>query len=241
MSIFILKLIAVFFMIVDHVKYAFPACFNQFTLYFGRVAFPIFAFCTVQGYIHTHNLKKYLIRLFIAGIITEIPYLLFNSLPLLQRDNLNIMFTLLLGLIALSLYDSYDNKIKKIFSVFVICVIAEITKVDYGLYGILIMLSFYIFKDNKFKTLILSCSVVFAKYIYRLIKYRQNLNYLSFENDTLMQYILKNCLCSLIPLFIILLYNGKKGKSFKWFFYIIYPLQFFLLWILSPYVTNFIN
>ena len=84
MSIFILKFIAVFFMVVDHIKYALPTCVNEFTMYCGRIAFPIFAFCTVQGYIHTHDLYRYIRRLIIAGIVSEIPFLLFNSLPTLR-------------------------------------------------------------------------------------------------------------------------------------------------------------
>ena len=226
MTIFALKLIAVFFMIVDHVKYAIPSCYNQFTLYFGRIAFPIFAFCVVQGYLHTRDLKKYVIRLLVVGTIAEIPYLLFNSLPTIEAVNLNIMFTLVLGLIAIKAYEFYGGKWKGLLAVLIVGSISEVALVDYGVFGILLIFSFYIFHDSKWKTLLVSVAVVCGKYLYRILILR-----IGFK-----EYPIKNWICTLIPLFIVLLYNGKKGPGMKWFFYIFYPVHFLILWIISPYV-----
>ena len=39
-------------------------------------------------------------------------------------------------------------------------------------------------------------------------------------------------LCSLIPLIFINLYNGKKGKNYKWLFYIFYPVHLLILCLL---------
>lgn len=231
MSIFLLKIVAVFFMVVDHIKYAFPFCVNQLTLYFGRIAFPLFCFAIVQGYIHTHDLKKYLTRLIIAGFVSEIPYLLFNSLPTIQLINLNIMWTLALGIIALMMYDYFKKGLTGIISVLAIGIVANISKVDYGFFGVLLIFSFYIFKDNKFKTLIASSLVVSGKYLFRFL-------ILKFEFS---DFLIKNWICTLIPLFIVLLYNGKKGPSLKWFFYIFYPIHFIILWLLSPYTFNLLN
>ena len=229
MSGFVLKIIAVFFMVVDHVKYAFPTCYNEFTLYFGRIAFPLFAFCAVQSYIHTSNLKNYLNRLLIAGIVSEIPFLLFCSLPTLKVVGLDIQFTLFMGILAIILYDNLEDKRKSLFLVLIIAILSEIIKVDYGLYGALLVFSFYIFKDSKWKTLLSSGLVVCLHYLYRFV----------FLNSS--EYTVKNWICSLIPLFIILLYNGKKGHSMKWFFYIFYPLHLLIFYLLSPYTFNLLN
>lgn len=169
MSIFVLKFIAVFFMVVDHVKYVLPFCVNDFTLYFGRIAFPLFAFCTVQGYIHTHDLARYVKRLVIAGTISEIPFLLFNSLPTLQYYGLNIMFTLTLGILALTAYDYFQGNVKGWISVIAIAFLADITMVDYGRFGVFLMFSFYVFKDSKLKTFLASLIVVAIKYLYRIL------------------------------------------------------------------------
>ena len=113
MTIFELKILACIFMVIDHIKYAFQQTWNDATLYLGRIAFPIFVFCAVQGYIHTHDLIKYLKRIFIVAVISQIPYAFFGTLPLLNRINLNVMFTLLMGLCAIATYDKVDNKIVK--------------------------------------------------------------------------------------------------------------------------------
>ncbi len=231
MSIFVLKIIALIFMVVDHIKYAFPACYNEFTLYFGRIAFPIFAFCVVQGYLHTRDLGKYLKRLLIAGIISEIPFLLFESLPTIGEYHLNIEFTLILGIIAIKLFETYGNSIKGWLAVLIVGVLGNICFVDYGMFGVLLIFSFYIFKDSKFKTLLASMAVVSGKYLYRIFILGVGFN----------EYTIKNWICTLIPLFLLLLYNGKKGAKSKWLFYIFYPAHLLILWLLSPYTFNLLN
>ena len=226
MSTFILKIIAIIFMTVDHIKYAFPSCVNEFTIYFGRIAFPLFAFCCVQSYLHTSNLEKYMKRLLIAGIISEIPFLLFNSLPTFNVVGLNIEFTLVLGILAIKTYESINNKAKGLLSVVGIGIIADLAKVDYGIFGVLLIFSFYIFKDSKFKTLFASSLVISGKYLYRILILGVGFT----------EYPIKNWICTLIPAFIVLLYNGKKGASLKLLFYIFYPLHFLIFYFLSPYV-----
>ena len=230
MPIFILKLIAVFFMVVDHVKYAIPSCANEFTMYLGRISFPLFAFCTVQGYIHTSDLKKYVKRLLIVGVITEVPYLLFMLIPTIDVVNLNIMFTLAFGVCALKAYDFYGRRFHGLLAVLIIGFFAQLAQVDYGFFGIMLMYSFYAF-DSKFKTLIGSLIVVSGKYLYRILILQVGFK----------EYPIKSWICTSIPLFIILMYNGKKGPGMKWFFYIFYPLHFLVLWLLSQYAVNLLN
>ena len=79
MSAFGLKIIAIITMIIDHLGYAIFGEFSFFN-YIGRIAFPIFAFQISEGYIHTKNLKKYFLRLFLFAIISQIPFMLFHSI-----------------------------------------------------------------------------------------------------------------------------------------------------------------
>lgn len=80
MSGFVLKLLAVVIMLVDHLAVVFgrqgigsPETLNYMRA-LGRVAFPIFCFLVVEGAIHTKDKLKYFIRLIVFGIISELFY-----------------------------------------------------------------------------------------------------------------------------------------------------------------------
>jgi len=68
MSTITLKIIAVIFMTIDHIGEFFPDT-PIYLRWAGRLAYPIFAFCCVQGFLHTRNQKKYLLRLYAAGVL----------------------------------------------------------------------------------------------------------------------------------------------------------------------------
>ena len=123
MNSFILKIIACITMFIDHVGYAIfngPSWFN----YIGRIAFPIFAFQISEGYAHTRNIKKYLVRLLIFALVSQIPFMLFVSL--VNDDfSLNVIFTLLFGLVSIVIYDKY-NKFFGIVVAIVLGIIAQI-------------------------------------------------------------------------------------------------------------------
>jgi len=40
--------------------------------YFGRVAAPVFMFCVVEGFLHTRNIKKYILGIFSVALLAQI-------------------------------------------------------------------------------------------------------------------------------------------------------------------------
>ncbi len=105
MSIFLIKIIAVITMFCDHIKYAIPQTNNIVLIILGRIAFPLFCFALVEGYVHTSNKEKYIKRLLIFAIISQIPFMLFRSMI---RPNewkmLNVMVTMLFGFVRNYIY-----------------------------------------------------------------------------------------------------------------------------------------
>lgn len=217
MTIYIIKIIAYITMLLDHIKYVYEPSRNFITMYFGRIAFPLFAFLITEGYIHTSNLNKYIKRLIIFGLISQIPFMLFRTF-VGNYLMLNIMFTLLFGLLAITLFDKIENKFLSIPLVILFVVLGEVLKVDYYGYGVLMVFILYLFKNNKLALSITYILLVFCKYYFT--------NSLNFNN-------LFNIVFTILPLCIILLYNGKEGKKFKHLFYWIYPVHLLIFAIIG--------
>lgn len=217
MTIFIIKIIACITMVLDHIKYVYEPSMNFATLYLGRISFPLFAFLLTEGYVHTSNLKKYINRLIIFGVISQIPFMIFRT----YVGNwlmLNIMFTLLLGLIAIIIYDKIENKYISIPLVVLIIYCGKILQVDYGWYGVLLIFLLYLFKNHK---VMLTITYVALVLIHYYLLNCLNLNYIF------------SIIFTIFPIFIILLYNGKEGKKLKYFYYWFYPVHMIIFDIIG--------
>lgn len=219
MSSFALKIVASLTMICDHFGYLIFHGKLSFLNFIGRIAFPIFAFQISEGYSHTKDLKKYISRLLIFAIISQIPFILFHNL-ISTGFALNIFFTLLLGLICIILYDKLPYKSLSIIMSVCIAYIAGFTKCDYGFYGVAIILLFYIFKDNKLLMSLSFCFCTIIKYLTFVIKY---------DYFTTYSFL---CLFTIIPIIFINLYNKKQGKKIKYFLYIFYPAHLLIIYFL---------
>lgn len=226
MTSFMLKIIGIICMLCDHIGYFFLKK-TPFFNYIGRIAFPIFAFQSVQSYMYTKNVKKHLIKLLIFALISQIPYTLFlYSILGTVESNLNVLFTFLLGNIALIIYDTITDKNKKNFAfkfcgfsfVLLISVLAQIFKVDYGWYGILLIFFFYIFKDSKVGYCISTIILTIFKYVPTILS-------AGCINKIHILSIFYTCL----SLIFILAYNQKEGKKTKYVFYIFYPLHLLII------------
>lgn len=211
-------------MLCDHTGDAFIGHFSFLNL-IGRIAFPIFAFQVVQGYIHTHNVRKYALRLFIFAFISQIPFMLFLS-TFYDSYYLNIFFTLFLGVICLYIFDKIENKYLGTLFAILICAIAQFIQVDYGAYGIAVIFLFYIF-NNVFPNRKMIMCLIFL--FITIIKYLPNI--ISYPS---VAYVYIVCIIftsiSLLP---ICTYNGKQGPKIKYLFYKFYPVHLLILYFLS--------
>lgn len=217
MSAYVLKLIAIITMLFDHSGYLIYGHLSWMN-FVGRIAFPIFAFQISEGYIHTHNLKKYFVRLIIFALISQIPYAWFGYC-FFSKMSLNIIFTLILGLLSISIYEFIISKGKLlgIIIVLIIAVFADIFGFDYGFYGVFIIFLFYLYRNNKLSMNIAITILTFIYYTPYFMASNFKINYIGLF------------ICSLIPLIFINLYNGQKGKDHKMLFYIFYPVHLLVL------------
>lgn len=230
MSSFVLKIIACICMFCDHFG---DFYFGETTIlnYIGRFAFTIFAFQIAQGYIHTHNIKKYILRLFTFALLSQIPFMLFHYSLFESWFAINVIFTLLFGLIVILIYDKY-NKFVGFCSCLFLGVIAYVLHFDYGFYGVFVVFLFYLLKDQKkYMPLAFIPTVIIYFYLRQVTKYGLPFSYI-FKGNPYSLSMYFTCL-SIIP---VILSNGKKGKDSKYLFYIFYPLHLLILGIINIYL-----
>lgn len=215
MSSFLIKIIAIISMFLDHTGILFD---YDFLRIIGRLAFPLFAFQSVNGYIYSKSYKKHMNKLLLFSVISQIPYIFFIIVA--KRDySLNIMFTIYLALASMFLYDNIKNKKLGLLVVLLISYLGAVIDVDGGMWAILVIFSFYYFKDKKILLNISFILLAIIKYIFLLIGYK-TYYYL---------FLILGSICALIP---INLYNKKEGIKLKYFFYLFYPLHFIILIII---------
>ena len=95
-----LKLLAMAFMLLDH-TWATVWSVPWFTM-IGRLAFPIFAFQIVEGFYHTSDRKRYMKRMALFALLSEIPFNLMVSDSLIYPFHQNVMLTFLIALLLMN-------------------------------------------------------------------------------------------------------------------------------------------
>lgn len=154
----LLKLIAIVTMVTDHVGVLlFPELRILRTI--GRIAFPIFAWLLVQGFLHTSSRTRYGLRFLVFALISQVPYMFLNRDMIPEYLHFNVMFLLLLGLILLVSVERCGMAIKEgtyrmgilwgVLSM-VIVSLPDLVQyqfpdfaISYGTYGLIMILIFY--------------------------------------------------------------------------------------------------
>lgn len=205
-----LKIIAFLTMTIDHVGLVF---FPQYFIFriIGRLAFPLFAFGIAQGYVRTRNVYNYGQRILLLALISQpIFYLLINE------SGLNICFTLLFGLISIYIYDKFKNQWLKYGLILLLLISGQIMQMDYGAYGILMILLFFIFRDKPILIFVQSALV----FLMILSDFNQLLNVFAIISFFI-AYYLKD-------------YDFKINRTVQ---YLFYPVHMLILYIILRLIT----
>ena len=220
-----LKIIAIITMLIDHIGAAlieqllirgFFTDVKSYGFYFdldmklrmiGRIAFPIFCFLLVEGFLHTKNKKNYSLRLFLFALFSEIPFDLAFRNQLFAWDYQNVFFTLLVGFLVMWAWERYHGKLYLQIPLLIFGGYAAsyVLHSDYGYKGIALIFILYLFHKNRF--------------LFSLVGALS----LLWEAPAIFAFIPIN------------LYNGKRGLSMKYFFYFFYPLHLLCLYGIRLY------
>lgn len=149
LSSFILKIIAIVTMTIDHIgvilemnvgyNYALAIAFR----YIGRLALPLFAFMICEGVIHTKKIGNYLLRLGIMATLVTGALIFIEYVPWFDgvsvRNEGNIFIDLLLGALAVYLLSRKEwyFKVLSIIPLGISIVSYIVTSIEFG-EGILI-------------------------------------------------------------------------------------------------------
>lgn len=229
-----IKLIALATMLIDHLGFTLYPLLSHTALgrivylllrIIGRISFPLFAYFVAEGFYYTKSRLTYVFNMFLFGIISQLPFYWLTHVPYY----FNIMFTFFIACLTMWLFDAWVREkgtMSQIaYVIVIICLIVgmEILKmfnitVDYGAYGILITLMFYIFKNQKQNALICFVALI-------LIKFTKSIVYNINDIFVILQ---------LLSIPILAAFNGNKGKlNLKYLFWWFYPLHMAVLYMIS--------
>lgn len=179
----------------------------------GRLAFPIYCFLLVEGFLHTHDLKKYALRMLGFALISEGPFdwAFFSGV---YWGHQNVYFTLLLGLLAMKALDTSQTPegmpaLKGILGAAACFLAAALLHCDYDVMGLALILALYMTRKDKRAQCI--AGAVFSL----------------FEPVAPLAFGL------------VWFYSGQRGGSSKleqWAFYWFYPAHIFVLGVLANLV-----
>lgn len=229
---FHLKYIAMLTMTFDHFAAVFlPWSSPVYTLLrgIGRIAFPLYCYLLVEGFLHTSNKKAYFSRLFLFAILSEIPFdmALFgfplNTVPASLFSHQNVFFTLAFAFLSMWIIENswFNGTLTGILWVIPIALFSEVFHFDYGLTGIIVVLLMYLFKRYRTD---MAPLYGFVLSILPLIHTAGPTG-----------------ICPLLALPFLMLYQGMKGSPLpggrtfpgaKYLFYFYYPLHLALFGII---------
>lgn len=255
---FQLKWLGLIFMTLDHISQyiCYTMDINPLRI-IGRIAAPLFLYVTINSISHTKNKIIYALRLYIAHVLI---CLVTMFLTTVEKDRFgihnqfSILSTFVYVVILICIIEKIANfpkKItaKKIFLVFLAIAVViipiiimllfnrfeilhqiflpNILTVPYSPFFILMGICWYFAKDKSKQVIILiifSCISIMGA---QLSAHSNVWIFMGFFNNVQFFMILFS------PF--IYLYNGKKGKSMKYFFYIYYPVHIFILMLIGQY------
>lgn len=175
----------------------------------GRLAFPIYCFLLVEGFEKTRSRAKYVLRLGIFALVSEIPFNLAFRGRAFDSSYQNVFITLLLGVLMMWIVRILEERVLRmpflrwggtVLVFLAAAFLAEALRCDYGAHGIIAVILLYLFRRNK-KEQIMAGVAAFL-----------------WEVTAPLAFLFVG------------FYNGKRGLRLKYLFYLFYPVHLLALY-----------
>lgn len=244
LSGFALKRIAVVSMVIDHVdgvliRAALAPYWENGTLFvgpgvpahirtllmlrpvfqaLGSIAFPIFCFLIVEGFLHTREARRYAGRLLLFALLSEIPFDLAHYAEWMNFSLQNVLFTLFCGTLTLMglrfVSEKYAASRRAVIALSLLCVfggmgLAFLLRGEYVFLGVASITLLYVLRSRPLLSVLAGLAPLLVASPYALLS-------------------LPALLC----------YNGKRGTGSQAFFYWFYPAHFLLLYGVAQLIIS---
>lgn len=231
-----IKWIAIAAMLIDHIAWGFVPTYSalgQVMHIFGRITAPTMCFFLAEGYAHTHSFEKYLWRLGMFALISQVPFSLFETGTLqfvsfqYFTENFSVIYTLFLSLLVIRVCDKVENGGLRFLAVFGLCILS--LPGDWMFFDILFALAFWRHRGNFSQQVqsfsILAVSMIFAETLLSVS-----------EGYPLYSQLFQAGVFLCLPL--LSLYHGQRGggRTSKWTFYIFYPAHLLALGLIKLFI-----
>lgn len=247
-SSFDLKLFALIFMVLDHIGIFFAGA-PLWLRYVGRLSFPLFLFCLVWSYHYTHSRVRFCLRLYVMGLFMAalgwwvdqqwpdsgglgghnifVPMLLvcllISVLEQADRDKLRcgLLLALLLAVqLAYFIVPRYVPQLRHISGNTLTGLFPNLALHEFGFAFVALGVAMYFLKERPAR--LAAAYLAFCVW--------------QFSNELLHAGWPPIQCVMFLALPFMLAYNRRRGRGWKWFFYLFYPAHMFILFYLAKVV-----
>lgn len=223
----------------------------------GRTSFVLFAYLMVEGFLHTKSRPKYLLRLGMFALVSEVPFDLAFSGQTIDPYSQNIFFTLFISVFVLTVWEWAAGNIRRMCrtgarrdvywhicigasrvvqsgAVLLGCGAAQFFRVDYKYMGVLLIFTFYILRNRPplVKIVPAACVMFLGTWSVNMQRY---------ADDYTTAYLFWFSMRELYGLFAfipIVLYDGTKGRQLpKAVCYGFYPVHLLVLYGIAKMIS----
>ena len=231
-----IKYIAVFAMMLNHISAVFlqkGTFLGELFLDIGYFTAPVMIYFLVEGYFYTRSRKKYALRLFLFGLISQIPFYLALTPDGRFPGMLNMMFSLFFCFLIMDVTMQIHNGVLKF--IFYLLLILVLSFCDWPTMSFVYT---FLFADAYGSKVRLKKALVIATILFMIPLYMTNRMYFGMGKAFLLTG--GSALGVLAAGFtLVYLYNGEKGGTgnafSKWFFYLFYPVHLLILGLIRVF------